>query len=75
MRIGSPRYCGIGFVFFVVAMYIYVVSLGLSSSSDEYHCSHSCLGTGMRVGKNTFVIVVHIWSTGIRDSSLSALLN
>ena len=72
MRIGPPRYCGIGFVFFVIAtlapsgaevvlhqsfvecgtsLCIYVVSLGLSSSSDEYHCSHSCLGTGMRVGK------------------------
>ena len=32
-------------------LYIYVVSLGLSSSTDEHHCSHSCLGTGMRVGK------------------------
>ena len=28
-----------------------VVSLGLSSSSDEHHLSHSCLGAGMRVGK------------------------
>ena len=72
MRIGPPKYCGTGFVFFVIAtlapsraeavlhqsfvvcgtsLYIYVVHLGLSSSSDEHHCSHSCLGTGMRVGK------------------------
>ena len=28
----------------------HVVSLCLSSSSDEHHRSHSCLGTGMRVG-------------------------
>ena len=28
-----------------------VVSLGLSFSSDEHHCSHSCLGTGMRAGE------------------------
>ena len=28
-----------------------VVSLGLSSSSDEHHLSLSCLGTGLRVGK------------------------
>ena len=74
MRIGPPRYCGTGFVFFFfviatlapsgaevvlhqssvacgITLYIYVVSLGLSVSSDEHHCSQSCLGTGMRVGK------------------------
>ena len=27
-----------------------VVSRCLSSSSDDHDCSHSCLGTGMRVG-------------------------
>ena len=47
----------------------FVVSLGLSSSSDEHHCSHSCLGTSMRVGKH-IVIIVHLRSIGIRDSSL-----
>ena len=52
-----------------------VVSFGLSSSSDEHHPSHSCLGTGMLDGKrnNTFVIIVHIWSIGITDSSLVVL--
>ena len=40
-----------------------VVSLCLSFSSDEHHRSHSCLGTGMRVGiPNTFVIIVHLWT-------------
>ena len=29
----------------------HVVPLGPSSSSEEHHCSYSCLGTGMRVGK------------------------
>ena len=40
----------------------HVVSPCLSSSSDEHHCSHSCLGTGLRFGtENNFVITVHLW--------------
>ena len=47
------------------------MSLCLSCSSDEHHCSHSCLGKGMRVGtQNTFVIIVHLWTVCIRDSFL-----
>ena len=45
--------------------------LHLSRSSDEHHRSHSCLGTGMRVGKqNTFVIIVHLWT--FASAALSA---
>ena len=41
----------------------HVVHHCLSPSSDGHHHSHSCLGTGMRVGtKNSFVIVVHLWT-------------
>ena len=29
----------------------HVVSLGPSFSSDEHHCSHNCLGTGIRIGE------------------------
>ena len=37
--------------------------LSLSFSSDEHHRSHSCLGTGMRVGiQNFFVIIVRLWT-------------
>ena len=32
------------------------MSVGLSFSSDEHHRSHSCVGTGMRVGK-----LKHLW--------------
>ena len=44
-------------------MFYVVVYLHLSRSSDEHHRFLSCLGTGMRVGKqNTFVIIVHLWT-------------
>ena len=34
---------------------------------------HSCLGTGIRVGtSNIFVIIVHLWTSGIRDICLFA---
>ena len=39
-----------------------VVYLCLSSSSDDHHMLHSCLGTGMRLERKTsFVIIVHLW--------------
>ena len=40
----------------------HVVSLCLSSSSEEHHCTHSCVGTGMRFGvSNILVILVQPW--------------
>ena len=39
-----------------------VVKTCLSSSSDDHHLLHSCLGTGMRGGAYTcFVIILHLW--------------
>ena len=46
----------------------FVVSLCLSSSSDEHHCTHSCLGTAMQFGaQNILVILVHLWFIFIRN--------
>ena len=47
----------------------HVVSLGLSFSSVEHHRSHSCLGTGMRVGKLKHICQYRAsLPIGIRDS-------
>ena len=36
----------------------------LSSSFDEHHCTHSCLGTGLRCETfSIFVVLVHLWFT------------
>ena len=51
-----------------------VVYLCLSSSSDEHHLLHSCLGKGMRVGKQVLSLSCIFGSFGVLDRFLLLLV-